>query len=167
MNDGRVMIDNNPEVWEPLDLATLKLVVSKAEEGRLSPSVGRSTVSRSDFAAGSTEAGTTAGVAVVGSVWGVVIIATFDTIDWTLKYRGLTLLISCSRGWVTNVEPPSLSGRKRRSNGERSRIPNPLFSGVSGISSRDPRNGRFDGCPYSKVSYDLEGDCIWKSYIPF
>ena len=49
------MIDDKPEAWETLDLATLELVLLNAGGGWLSSSTGHSTISGSDFAAGSRE----------------------------------------------------------------------------------------------------------------
>ena len=123
------MIDK-AEAWETLDLLVLKLELLNAGGGWLSSSAGRSTISGSDFEAGSREAEATGDgtTAEVESAAGAVIRATSDTIESVVKYWGVNPPISCSRGGFTNVEPPALCGRNRLSRGERPRILNSLFS---------------------------------------
>lgn len=151
------------KAWETLDLVVVKLTVLKFVGMLFSPSVKRSRVPASDFAASSRIVETTVDEAAVAmrSVRGLVIKVTSDPMEWVFGYRGLVSSISCNRGRATTFDPISLSGLYCRSFDEQSRTLNLVFSGVSGVLSEELREaGRFGNClpltgPYRNVSYCL------------
>ena len=81
------MIDNRPEAWEHRDLglAVSRFSVSMLRSGGewVSPSTGRSTVSRSDFSIDRRGVGATTGaVGVEFARGGVAVKARFAAIEW-------------------------------------------------------------------------------------